>query len=246
MKAVFCDMYNFTITGDISSNLNAASCDSPTHSGPSLLILNDQGGDVMNISDGITSTLRAQDHGHPPVVCFNECNDRAYISETTAATVRAECHGAIPVVCLNFQGSKSNNVCTEDGTCYSLTVMHGHDAHVVCFEPGILRRDCSAGNRAYIDICSTLRAQMGDNQPAVCYAIDHVVTTGGNCTAQGPCWYENICPTEKASGVHAVCFQNTGQGWWNQEDIAQTLRTPCGGDSIKANLVLESENDCNG
>ena len=45
---------------------------------------------------------------------------------------------------------------------------HGHPP-VVCFEPGILRRDCSAGNRAYIDICSTLRAQMGDNQPAVCY-----------------------------------------------------------------------------
>ena len=83
MKAVFCDMYNFTITGDISSNLNAASCDSPTHSGPSLLILNDQGGDVMNISDDITSTLRAQDHGHPPVVCFGECNNRAYISEKT-------------------------------------------------------------------------------------------------------------------------------------------------------------------
>ena len=147
MKAMFCDMYNFTITGDISANLNAASCDSPTHSGPSVLILNDQGGDVMNISDGITSTLRAQDHGHPPVIC------------------------------LNFQGSKSNNVCTEDGTCYSMNAMHGHDAHVVCFEPGIMRRECSAGNRAYTDICSTLRAQMGDNQPAVCYAIDHVVTT---------------------------------------------------------------------
>ena len=101
-----CDMYNFKITGDISANLNASSCNSPTHSGPSLLILNDQGGDVMNVDENVTSTLRAQDHGHPPVVCF---------------------------------------------------------------EPGILRRDCSAGNRAYIDICSTLRAQMGDNQPAGCY-----------------------------------------------------------------------------
>ena len=38
---------------------------------------------------------------------------------------------------------------------------------------------------------------------------------------------------------HAVvCCQNTGQGWWNQGDIAQTLRTPCGGDSTKANLVV--------
>ena len=110
MKAVFCDVYNFQITGDISSNLNASSCNSPTYSGPSILILNDQGGDIMNTSENVTSTLRAQDHGHPPVVCF---------------------------------------------------------------EPGILSRDCSAGNRAYINICSTLRAQMGDNQPAVAYEVIH-------------------------------------------------------------------------
>ena len=36
----------------------------------------------------------------------------------------------------------------------------------------------------------------------------------------------------------AICCQNTGVGWWNEGDIAQTLRTPCGGDSTKANLVV--------
>lgn len=41
---------------------------------------------------------------------------------------------------------------------------------------------------------------------AMCYAIDHVITTGANCTAQGPCYYKDICPTEKAGGVHAVCY----------------------------------------
>lgn len=43
-----------------------------------------------------------------------------------------------------------------------------------------------------------------------------------------------------------ICCQNTGQGWWNQSGVAQTLRTPCGGDSTKANLVIEpnaQEND---
>ena len=163
--AVFCDMYNFAITGDVSANLNAASCDSPTHSGPSLLILNDQGGSIMDVSEEVSACLRAQEHGHQPVVCF---------------------------------------------------------------EPGIMRRDCSAGNRAYMDVCSTLRAQMGDNQPAVCYAIDHVVTTGGNCTAQGPCWYKDICPTEKASGVHAVCYaidQQGGKGGANW--MKDTMCTLC-------------------
>jgi hypothetical protein len=30
------------------------------------------------------------------------------------------------------------------------------------------------------------------------------VTTGGNCTAQGPCYYHEICPTLKACGAHSV------------------------------------------
>ncbi len=36
-------------------------------------------------------------------------------------------------------------------------------------------------------------------------------------------------------------FQNTGQGWWNDEEIAATLRTPCGGDSTKANVIVSRE-----
>ena len=34
-----------------------------------------------------------------------------------------------------------------------------------------------------------------------------------------------------------MCFQNTGQGWRNATDVGATIRTPCGGDSVKANLV---------
>ena len=37
--------------------------------------------------------------------------------------------------------------------------------------------------------------------------------------------------------INSVCYQNTGRGWWNQSEIAETLRTPSGGDSTKANLV---------
>lgn len=98
------DSYNLCLTGEIGRTLATPSGGLNEHI--PVVILNDQGGDVMNMSEDVTSTLRAQDHGHPPVVCF---------------------------------------------------------------EPGILSRDCSAGNRAYENICSTLRAQMGDNQPAVCF-----------------------------------------------------------------------------
>ena len=35
-------------------------------------------------------------------------------------------------------------------------------------------------------------------------------------------------------------FQNTGQGWWNESGVGTTLRTPCGGDSTLANVVVEA------
>lgn len=40
------------------------------------------------------------------------------------------------------------------------------------------------------------------------YAIDHAITTGGNCTAQGQCVYKNIEATLKSSGVHAVSYES--------------------------------------
>ena len=50
MKAMFCDMYNFQITWNIASNLNATSCDSPTHSGPSLFIVNNLSKEIHSAS----------------------------------------------------------------------------------------------------------------------------------------------------------------------------------------------------
>ena len=38
------------------------------------------------------------------------------------------------IVCLNFQGSKGNNVVTDDGTAFNLMAMHGHDVHVLCYK----------------------------------------------------------------------------------------------------------------
>ena len=135
-KEMFCDLYNGTITGDTAVTLTANTCASANHAGPTLLILNDQGGGVIDTSEDVTMTLRAQEHGHQPIACYTITNHDAISNAFTTETIRADCHGAIPVV---------------------------------CFEPGILSRDCSAGNRAYVNICSTLRAEMGDNRPAVCY-----------------------------------------------------------------------------
>ena len=74
---------------------------------------------------------------------------------------------------------------------------------VIAFEPGAARR---LGGYAWEDVAGTLRAEMGDNQTAVAYGIDHAITTGGNCTAQGSCVYKDVQATLKASGAHAVAY----------------------------------------
>ncbi len=35
----------------------------------------------------------------------------------------------------------------------------------------------------------------------------------------------------------SVAFQNTGQGWWNEGDVAGTVRTPEGSDSIQSTVI---------
>lgn len=50
------------------------------------------------------------------------------------------------------------------------------------------------------------------------YGIDHVITTGGGCTAKGPCIYEEVEATLKAGGAHSVAMPVTQYG-----DVAGTL-----------------------
>ena len=46
-------------------------------------------------------------------------------------------------------------------------------------------------------------------------------------------------PGDGLHGGGRYTFQNTGFGWWRDGEIAETLRTPVGGDAMKANLVVE-------
>ena len=62
------------------------------------LVLNDQGGQVMGVSDK-AGCLRAQEHGHPPVVCHVVgMTNRGFESGKVTETLRAESHQALPIV----------------------------------------------------------------------------------------------------------------------------------------------------
>ena len=45
---------------------------------PSVLCLNDQGGQIMELTEDITGTIRAQEHGHQPLVFENHGVDARY------------------------------------------------------------------------------------------------------------------------------------------------------------------------
>ena len=91
------DGYNGELTGDVSATLGV-NCGMST--GRNGIVLNDQGGGRMNISEEVTATLRAQEHGHPPCVlaagfckeCSSQSRGIGYEGER-APTLRA---GAIP------------------------------------------------------------------------------------------------------------------------------------------------------
>ena len=71
------------------------------------------------------------------------------------------------VIVLNDQGGSVMSVDSIPATLRAES--HQHEP-VICFEPGIVKREGS-DSRFVTDMCGTLRAEMGDNQPAVCYGI---------------------------------------------------------------------------
>lgn len=108
---------------------------------------------------------------------------------------------------------------------------------VICFEPGIARREGS-DSRFIEDRCVPLRAQMGDNQPAVCYAVDshpadsRMEITGdiaptitvkiAKGSADGPLVLVDKCYAIEGNVVDRTSSKN-GKGWC--EDISPTLNT---------------------
>ena len=62
-----CDTYNGAITGETACTLTSAS-GAPNTSGPKVMVLNDQGGSVMNVEKDKVGTLRAEAHGNNPIV----------------------------------------------------------------------------------------------------------------------------------------------------------------------------------
>lgn len=112
-------------------------------------VLNDQGGSVMSVSQDVTSTLRAQEHGHQPIVCKNEiAQPHSYCILGNVVDRNAKCNGL----------GVSNDV------AYTLNTV---DRHAVCagFKLGNSEKARSIGYQ--VECSPTLNAQCGGNKPAI-------------------------------------------------------------------------------
>lgn len=79
--------YNGALTRDVAQSLTASvggSGDNQPMIFRRQTILNDQGGGRINISEDVTGTLRAETHGHPPVVMDGELKAAGFCTEHSA------------------------------------------------------------------------------------------------------------------------------------------------------------------
>lgn len=129
--------------GGGKSQVNITKDQSPTltttHGGEPVVCLNDQGGSVMEVSEDVTATLRAQEHGHQPIILESNQNHATIQTDGICTTLPASMGmggGYVPMV-----------------------------VEPIAFEPGAASR---VGGHIYSDgVTGTLRAEAGDNQQAI-------------------------------------------------------------------------------
>ena len=143
------DGYNGSLTEDASATLGA-NCGMST--GRNGIVPNDQGGDRMEVSEDITATLRAENHGHPPCVMESAgfCTEHSAKSRTIgyeeecSPTLRA---GVVPAaVALENHPTDSRVKLSEDGNVQTLTSHMGTGGNNVPLVMKI-RSGCEGGGK---------------------------------------------------------------------------------------------------
>ena len=137
---------------------------------PSILCLNDQGGSAMACSEDVTGTLRAQEHGHQPLVFDNHGQDTRFLGPVNAAQTVSATFG--------MGGNNQPLVVAErEAETPTLFENHGIDArytgpHKVA--PTMSARYGTGGNNV------PLVAQRDDTFCITGNAIDRQPMNGGN------------------------------------------------------------------
>lgn len=166
------------------------------------IVLDDQGGQMINVrTDGKSPTLRAETHGNLPCVMqaagFDGYN--ADLTGEKSSTLGVNCgmstgrNGVIlkAAAFMGGQGAQAGSVAYTENCSPTLRAAESGSNQVpdVVYALQGNQNDCAdtancngAGWKEDTSYTINTRDRHG-----VAYGIDHAITTGGNCTAQGPC-----------------------------------------------------------
>jgi DNA (cytosine-5)-methyltransferase 1 len=185
-----------------------------------------------------------------------------HIYEGVSGTLRAEAgdnrmavaYAALPIhdKATRFQGGGKGR--KNDGSANALLVgKEGDPAHTIttCDRHAVaytlkIRSGCEGGGKGAL-VQEDKSATLATNNDQYLFqpVIDgHILDDQGG--QQISVRTDGKAPTLRAEmhgNIPAVMepktYQNTGHGWWNETPVGATVRTACGGDATKANLVVE-------
>lgn len=204
---------------------------------PSVLCLNDQGDKVMEWSENITGTLRAQEHGHQPMVFENHGIDARYTGP----------HDVAPTITSRF-GTGGNN-----------TPLVEQDTEVICIAGNIIDRQPQNGGNGFgwqRDISYTLTAMdkhaivepYQDTVGALCRGDEKGV--GNQYVGQDKCILDPF-PTHKSKVVEQAILlirrlvplecerlQGFPDGWTDIPGASDSARYKALGNSVAIPCVL--------
>lgn len=164
---------------------------------PMVLCLNDQGGKVMSCSENITGTLRAQEHGHQPLLLESNQNHATIRTDGKSTTLPASMGmggGYVPMVCVPEEVEENYATLEVMPQVYE---NHGIDARVkgpLNVAPTMSARYGTGGNNIPL---------VGQPETVFCIVgntIDREPENGGN----GIGCQEDISYTLTATDRHAV------------------------------------------
>lgn len=183
---------------ETSPTLNAECGGSNT--GPTVMCLNDQGGSMMGVSHDVSGTLRAQEHGHQPVVAysFDSLSSNSMKSKNPHSGCR-EVDVAKTLDTTDPTPSKNQGGIAVVAPAVALDMTHACDVIRECGEqvPALQARMGTGGNQVPLtygigngqvceasimaeEVSQTLNT-MHDAQAVMCEDVSHALRAKANC-----------------------------------------------------------------
>ena len=199
--------------------------------GEPIRVLNDQGGACMSVTDDCTATLRAQEHGHQPIV-FEPCaasrlGGHIWIDSTGA--LRADAGDNRPAVALENHPADGRLKINDDGKVQTLTSRMGTGGMNVPLTLKV-RSGCEGGGKGQIlqrDMSATLSTV---NDQSVFVPTAAAFMGGQGADAGSIAYNEHIAPTIRGqAGGNSVPMVMTAYGICSQASNSMKSSNPHSG-----------------